>query len=194
LHTVVPGRPIGLHPHIVGELAAEGIHLHFYGDFTQGQWREWIARALALAPRHLHLHANVAQDRWVEEFSRYDAGWLHCFASRNGGEVRRADWDDLNLPARLSTLAMAGLPMIQRDNHGALVAAQSLAREMDIGLFYRDIPGLADQLRDGGRMTRLRERVWDQRMQFCFDTHAPELLAFFREVIAQGSPSRSARG
>jgi len=194
LHTVVPGRPIGLHPHTVAELAAEGIHLHFYGDFTQGQWREWIAKALALAPRHLHLHANVAQDRWVEEFSRYEAGWLHCFASRNGGEVRRADWDDLNLPARLSTLAMAGLPMIQRDNHGALVAAQSLAREMDIGIFYRDIPGLADQLRDGGRMTRLRERVWAQRMQFCFDTHAPRLLAFFREVIAQGSPSRSARG
>ena len=171
-------------------LAAQGIHLHFYGDFTQGQWREWIVKVSALAPRHLHLHANVSQDRWVEEFSRYDAGWLHCFASRNAGDVRRADWDDLNLPARIATLAMAGLPLIQRDNIGALVAAQSLARDMGIGIFHRDIAGLADQLRDGGRMARLRERVWQQRMQFCFDTHAPGLLAFFREVIDRSGGAR----
>jgi hypothetical protein len=60
-HTVVPGRPIGLHPATVGELARERVHLHFYGDFTQGQWREWIDKAQRLAPRHLHLHANVDQ-------------------------------------------------------------------------------------------------------------------------------------
>ncbi|BDT59850.1 hypothetical protein MasN3_33440 [Massilia varians] len=36
VHTVVPGRPIGLHPPTVAELARHGIHLHFYGDFTQG--------------------------------------------------------------------------------------------------------------------------------------------------------------
>jgi hypothetical protein len=168
----------------VDELAHEGIHLHFYGDFTQGQWREWIAKAQALAPRHLHLHANVAQDRWVEEFSRYDAGWLHCFASRNAGELARADWDDLNYPARIATLAAAGLPMIQRDNAGAIVAAQSLARRLEIGLFYEGIGGLAAQLRDSGRMERLRANVWRQREQFCFDAHLGELLRFFRQVIS----------
>jgi hypothetical protein len=198
IHTVVPGRPIGLHPHTVDELARHGVHLHFYGDFTQGQWREWIANAGALAPRHLHLHANVAQDRWVEEFSRYDAGWLHCFASRNGGELRRADWDDLNYPARIATLAVAGLPMIQRDNGGAIVAAQALARRLDIGLFYDGIEDLAAQLREAGRMESLRANVWRQRAQFAFDTHVPALLAFFREVMGQAAVHRpcssSARG
>jgi hypothetical protein len=185
LHTVVPGRPIGLHPHTVDELARQGIHLHFYGDFTQGQWRDWIARAGALAPRHLHLHANVAQDRWVEEFSRYDAGWLHCFASRNGGELARADWDDLNLPARIATLAMAGLPMIQRENAGAIVASQALARRLGIGLFFDEVEDLAAQLRDGGRMESLRANMWRQREQFAFDTHVPALVGFFRQVMAQ---------
>lgn len=47
VHTVVPGRPFGLHPHTAAELAAQGIRVHFYGDFTHGQWREWIAKALA---------------------------------------------------------------------------------------------------------------------------------------------------
>jgi hypothetical protein len=184
VHTVVPGRPIGLHPHTVDELARHGIHLHFYGDFTHGQWRDWIAKTQALAPRHLHLHANVAQDRWVEEFSRYDAGWLHCFASRNAGELARADWDDLNYPARIATLAAAGLPMIQRDNAGAIVAAQSLARRLEIGLFYDDIDELAAQLRETGPMERLRANVWRQREQFCFDAHVGELVGFFREVIS----------
>ncbi len=184
VHTVVPGRPIGLHPPTVAALAAAGIHLHFYGDFTHGQWREWIATTQALAPHHLHLHGNVAQDRWVEEFSRYDAGWLHCFASRNGGDLRRADWDDLNLPARIATLAAAGLPLIQRENGDAVVAAQALARRLGVGVFHDDIDDLAAQLRDRPHMDALRARMWAQREQFCFDAHVPALVAFFRQVIA----------
>ncbi len=184
VHTVVPGRPIGLHPWTVGELAAAKIHLHFYGDFTQNVWRSWIAKARALAPDHLHLHPQVDQDRWVEEFSRYDAGWLHLFQSRNGGDLRRADWDDLNYPARLATLAAAGLPVLQGDNPGAIVATQELARELDIGLFVTDMARLGEELRDAARMAVLRRNAWRHRYRFTFDHHADHLVAFFREVIA----------
>jgi hypothetical protein len=193
-HTVVPGRPIGLHPPTVGELAREGIHLHFYGDFTQGQWRDWIGQAEALAPRHLHLHPNVDQAQWVKEFSRYDAGWLHSFVSANGGEIRRANWDDLNYPARIATLAMAGVPMIQRDNEGAVVASQSLTRRLGLGLAYRSIGELGAMLRDRERMDQLREQVWRQRFEFCFDTHVPALVQFFRTVIANYAPGPRAAG
>lgn len=185
IHTVVPGRPIGLHPHTVGELAAQGIHLHFYGDFTQGLWRTWIDKVRVVAEGFLHLHPNVDQDRWVSEFSQYDAGWLHLFESRNGGDLRRADWDDLNYPARIATLAVAGLPLIQRDNGGAVVASQSLARHHEIGLFFDDMTQLREQLRDEGLMGRLRANVWRLREQFTFDAHADRLVSFFREVIAR---------
>ncbi|VXB93860.1 glycosyltransferase [Massilia sp. 9I] len=191
VHTVVPGRPIGLHPPMVAELARHGIHLHFYGDFTQGQWREWIDKVRILAPEHLHLHPNVDPDRWVQEFSQYDAGWLHVFRSGNGGDIRRADWDDLNLPARVATLAAAGLPMIQFDNRGAIVAAQALARRLGIGLFFDSIDGLAQQLHDVEHMAALRERVWQVRDGFCFDLHVPALVDFFERVIAGcGKPMR----
>lgn len=183
LHTVVPGRPIGLHPHTVGELSAAGIHLHFYGDFTHGQWREWIEKARRIAPGHLHLHSQVDQEGWVSEFSQYDAGWLHFFESENRGELRRANWDDLNYPARLATLAAAGLPMLQRDNSHSVVATQTLIRDLDIGLFFDDMPELAAMLRDESLMARLRANVWRHRERFTFDYHTDRLIEFFRQVI-----------
>ena len=184
IHTVVPGRPIGLHPPDVAALGENGIHLHFYGDFTHGQWREWIEKTRRLAPRHIHLHPQVDQERWVSEFSQYDAGWLHYFESENRGELRRANWDDLNYPARLSTLVSAGLPVLQRDNRGSIVATQSLARELDIGLFFTSMEELRSRLEDETRMEALRLAVWRQREKFTFDYHADALVQFFREVIA----------
>jgi glycosyltransferase involved in cell wall biosynthesis len=185
IHTVVPGRPIGLHPWTVGELAEQGIHLHFYGDFTQGMWRSWIEKALRGAEGYLHLHPNVDQRQWVTEFSRYDAGWIHVFKSENQGDLRRANWDDLNYPARISTLAAAGLPLLQYDNQGAIVAAQTLARQMEIGVFFSEMAQLREQLRDEQRIAQIRENVWRQRDCFTFDAHADRLIAFFRDVIEQ---------
>ncbi len=185
VHTVVPGRPIGLHPHTVAELAEQGVHLHFYGDFTHGQWRAWIEKTQRMAPGNLHLHGVVHQGDWVREFSQYDAGWLHTFASRNGGDLRRADWDDLNYPARLTTLVAAGVPLLQRDNSGAVVATQTLVRERGVGLFFRDMAHLGELLRDREAVAAVRERVWEQRLDFTFDAHADALVDFFRRVVVQ---------
>jgi glycosyltransferase involved in cell wall biosynthesis len=182
MHTVVPGRPIGLHPWTVGELAEQGIHLHFYGDFTQGVWRTWIEKANAVAEGYLHLHPNVGQDGWVREFSQYDAGWLHFFKSENEGDLRRSNWDDLNYPARIATLAVSGLPLLQYDNQGAVVASQTLAREYDIGLFFTNMEQLRAQLKDKRRMKRVRENVWRQREQFMFDTHTDRLIDYLKQV------------
>ncbi|MBA3945699.1 MAG: glycosyltransferase family 2 protein [Herpetosiphonaceae bacterium] len=182
-HTVVPGRPIGLHPWTVGDLAEQRIHLHFYGDFTQGLWRSWIEKANRVAAGFLHLHSNVDQEAWVTEFSQYDAGWLHFFRSENAGDLRRANWDDLNYPARIATLAVAGLPLLQYDNYNALVASQTLAHRLDLGLFFSDMAQLRAQLSDEQRMAQLHDNVWRRREQFMFDTHADNLISFMRQVI-----------
>jgi Glycosyl transferase family 2 len=183
IHTMVPGRPIGLHPETVGELAANGIHLHFYGDFTHGQWREWIDRARGLAPRHLHLHGTVGQEGWATEFARYDAGWLHVFRSRNGGELHRANWDDLNVPARMATLAAARLPMLQQDNRGSLVAVQSLGLAHGVSVFFETIEDLATQLRDESGIARVNRAVEANREVFTFDHHADRLVEFLRRAV-----------
>ena len=114
IHTVVAGGPIGLTPSLIGELSALGVHVHFYGDFHRGQWPAWVEQVRTVAPDHMHLHPQVNHDRWVSELSQYDAAWLHLVKSRNEGELRRADWGDLNYPARLATYAAAGVPWIPR--------------------------------------------------------------------------------
>lgn len=191
IHTVVPGRPIGLHPHTVGELAAHGIHLHFYGDLTHHLWSGWIETTSKLAPGYLHLHSQVDQRGWVSEFSKYDAGWLHIFKSENAGELRRANWDDLNYPARIATLVAAGLPLIQFDNRHAVVATQALSKALDIGVFFTDIPHLGVQLRNESLLARVRHNVGRHRSQFTFDHHVDDLVGFFRQVIDHRSVPRS---
>lgn len=183
LHTVVPGRPIGMHPWIVEEMARQDVHLHFYGNFTHGQWRKWIDTVSKLAPHHLHLHPQVDQSGWVREFSRYDAGWLHFEPSSNCGDLHRATWDDLNYPARMATLAAAGLPMLQYDNTDSIFATQTLARKLDLGFEFRTMEGLRAHLRHEIRVNEVRENVWRSRHHFAFDTWADDLIRFFRCVI-----------
>lgn len=179
IHTVCAGRPIGLVPW--EEIAAAGIHVHFYG----AQFHEWFPNwsREGLETGHMHLHPTVTPAGWVRELSRYDAGWVQIFDSRNGGDLRRANWDDLNLPARLGTYAAAGLPWIMRDNRHSLVAMQTLAQRHDFGLFFRDFADAAAQLRDRPRLAQLTANARAAREDFAFETHAPALIALFRQVI-----------
>lgn len=185
LHTVVPGRPFGLVPEDIAELANQKIHMHFYGDAQQRLFREWIIMAEALAPGYLHIHPNCDQQNWVKEFSQYDAGWLHFFESENNGEIMQVEWNDLNYPARMATLAAAGLPMLQKDNTGHMVATQSITRRLDMGVFFNSFAELGSMLKNKDKMKQVRQNVWDNRFIFSFDYHADDLIQFFRKVISQ---------
>jgi hypothetical protein len=99
----------------------------------------------------------------------------------------------------MATLAAAGLPMIQFDNAGSIVATQTIVREHDLGLFYRTIPDLGAQLRNRHRMDELGTNVWRERQRFTFDHHVDRLISFFRQVISErscavGTGSKAGRG
>ena len=119
----------------------------------------------------------------MEEFSRYDAGWLHAGHSRNRGDLFRAMWDDLNIPARVGTLAAAGLPMILRRNTEHIVASKELSEQYGIGILYDSITELATQLHDKDFMDILKRNMQEHRMEFTMDAHTPELIRFFQSLI-----------
>lgn len=180
-HTVCSGR-IFLEP--MAQLAERKIHVHHYGSRYARWGSHWI-NAAADSP-YLHLHSDVEPQRWTAELSRYDAAWLHVFTSENGGDLRRASWDDLNLPARIGTYAAAGLPWIFRRNAGHRVAVSRLAHSIGAAIAYDDVDELADLLARERRSRQARTRMRDERAAFCFDNHVPTLTGFFASLKPGG--------
>lgn len=183
IHTVVAGRMVGLTPENIEALSKNNIHVHLYTESYEDAWAGLIKMMMDVAPLHFHVHHHVSQDNWVKEFSQYDAGWLHCFDSNNGGDICLCAWNDLNIPARLSTMMAAGIPTIQKDNSKHMVAMQSCVKSIDCGIFYSNMSNLVCQLKNENRMKELRENVIKHRLKFTFDYHVKELTEFFYRVI-----------
>ncbi len=178
-HTVCTGR-IFVEP--LADLTAAGIHVHVYGTSFRRWGADWMRGHLD--SRYLHQHATVEPRYWVRELSRYDAGWCHVHTSTNDGDIRRAEWNDLNLPARIGTYAMAGLPWLFRDNTGHTVAVQRLAEEYGVGIPYRDGADLAERLRAERSHRQGQDAMRRARAEFTFDHHVPRLVDFFEKLIA----------
>ena len=53
--------------------------------------------------------------------------------------------------------------MLQRDNSGALVATQTLVRDLGVGLFLSDMAELGEQLRDRSHLAEVQETAWARR-------------------------------
>lgn len=187
MHTLVAGRLLGITAHDIEQMARHHIHFHIYGDVFQHQARNTIDEAIALAPDYVHLHPSCPAEEWTREFSQYDAAWLHWHRSRNGGDLSRAAWQDFNSPARLSTYAIAGLPMIMADNTGHRVHYQEYLQRLGMALPISSFSDLARKWNDKPLMDSLRENSWRNRHEFCFDSWIDRLEDFFRTVIKSKS-------
>ncbi|NDV57151.1 glycosyltransferase family A protein [Bacteroides sp. 519] len=183
IHTVVPGRMVGIDISALKVLAENKIHVHLYTENYYKSRDDLNKEAQRNAPGYFHTHPHCAADRWVEEFSQYDAGWLHCFNSQNKGKIMDTGWNDLNMPARMNTLAAAGLPMIQKDNSEHIVAMQSHIRKNNLGIFFNTYEELSMKLKDDKLVDTLRENVRNYRLSFTFDYYVKDLIDFFRKVI-----------
>jgi hypothetical protein len=162
------------------------VHTHLYGQVRApgptGSWTGWLQEALARAPGFVHVHPAVGPEDWVRELSRHDAGWLHRFDSTNGGDLRRASWDDLNSPARLPVYLAAGLPLLQQANPGSLVSVERVLREDGTGLFYRSADDVAAVLHEEVATRAGQAAALAARERHVFDAHADRLVDLFRSI------------
>ena len=77
----------------------------------------------------------------------------------------------------------AGLPVIQFDNCGNLVAVEEIVRRYDIGIQFHNIKDLSEQLHDKEKMDRLKSNVLHNRFHFSFDFYVPQLVEMFNKAI-----------
>ncbi len=69
----------------------------------------WISKGKKLAPEYLHLHTNCTQESRVNYFSRYIMQAVPIILK---AKLMGILWNDLNYPARMATLAVAGVPVL----------------------------------------------------------------------------------
>lgn len=183
IHTLVAGRMIGVTPEGFQTLVDNKIHIHLYNENYYELNTLGNNRYMKISKDYFHVHKHVAPNKWVEEFSKYDAGWLHCVASTNNGQLIQATWDDLNVPARLSTYAAAGLPVIILENRGHLVAVKKMTTSLGVAITYENYPELAEKLRREVIVRNHSQRMMDIRLQFSFDNNVPKLIQLFKDAI-----------
>lgn len=187
VHTAVLGRPLGVDAGLLTALGRAGVHVHLHGQVDDrgpaAGWRAQVEQARRAVPGFVHVHPRVDQRGWVRVLSRYDAGWLHRLRSSNGGDLRRAGWDDLNAPARLPTYAAAGLPVLQQRSRGCVVAVERLVGEA--GVLFDDVDHLVQQLHDGVTLGRARQAQWRDRARFTFDAWTDDVVAALRRAVAR---------
>ena len=191
VHTVVLGRPLGVDADLLVRLGRAGVHVHLHGQVRDhGPAAGWAAavREAQAQVDTVHLHPKVEQPDWVRVLSRYDAGWLHRFRATNGGDLRRAVWDDLNAPARIPTYASAGLPMLQQASPGSVVAAERLLG--DSAVRYDDVDDLVARLHDRDGLERAARASWDGRSRFTFDAHVDRLVAALERAAGRAGARR----
>jgi hypothetical protein len=135
------------------------------------------------APEHFHTHPHISLLNWTEEFSKYDAGWLHNLESANNGNLFDVSWDDLNIPARTSTYASAGLPVILKDNSAHIAAMQTKIGDLGYGLFFNKLDDLVLLLKDKKHMSKLTKNARKASPLFTFDHYIENLTSFFHKVI-----------
>lgn len=183
IHTVVAGRMIGISDQDLRILAENKIHVHLYTENYHLSRQSQTEHCKKIAPDFFHVHPHCAASDWTKVFSQYDAGWLHCLQSSNNGDLLKASWDDLNIPARINTYAAAGIPVLMQDNPNHIMATKKCIEDLDIGILFKDYQDLSDKLRDEHLMNRLQNKMMVQRELFSFDYYVPKLVQLFKEAI-----------
>lgn len=178
IHILNSGRLVGLSLRDINYLCQQKIHIHSYGSNSP-----LVHCAQQANPTYFHVHGYCSPKDWVTEYSQYDAGLSHCFLSKNYNELVRTSWDDLNIPAKMNTFAIAGLPMIQRNNSGHIVATQRIADTFDCNISFSTLEELVETLRNTKRMAELTHHIMKERELFVFDTYVPALMDFFKVII-----------
>lgn len=179
IHTVCVGRPLGLD--YVATLTKSKIHFHLFGDYYKGYVRDLNLESLV--GKYLHVHPTVEPRDWVAVLSGFDAAWTHVWAPDELAlQSESPSWGELNLPARLATYALAGLPWIVQKHPSRPTAVEALASQGGFGLPFSNVSNLSETLGDRPAIESAKQQMVKHRHQFTFDQYVERFERLIDEV------------
>ena len=135
-----PGRPIGLHPHTVAELARarrppallRRLHARAVAGLDREGPVDWRRATCTCTP-------TSTRSAGCDEFSRYDAGWLHRSPATTAATSAAPTGTTSTTPPGSRRWSRPACRCSSATTPAHVVATQTLARERDLGLFFTDV-------------------------------------------------------
>lgn len=163
---------IGRAKHDIGALAARGIHVHYHscskvpGGKMPGS--ECIHReryygdvkSINKKPVDMHKILSTKQKLWYKAFTKYDAGLMHFFDPIGQNTYNGID---INVPGRVNTYLMHGLPPIIPNRESSI---KDFLSGTDCAVQFDDYEDLAGKLRDSDFMCEKTQAVYKYRHKF----------------------------
>ena len=180
LHIALIGRRV----HPPGIFIANKIHVHYHSTSPATKsfytHKEKYLGDLSMMRRHpvsIQDIFNFKKQVWYSTFSKYDAGLMH-FYSQTGKDV--FDSIDINVPGRVNTYLMAGLPPIFNNRDSAI---RDFLQDTDCFVAFKDEEDLISQLRDEKLLARLHENVLKVQYKFSMQYELTRVIPFFDSII-----------
>lgn len=130
-----------------------------------------------LGKRPISLFKTLAfkQAHWTN-FSKYNAGLMH-----NSNEYRHDYYKgyDVNVPGRVNTYILSGIPPIINDLHSGI---HQLLKEHGCAITYKNIGELVDKLNDLDYIMYKKNIVREVRYKFTAQYELPRLEKFFNTL------------
>ncbi|GCE14621.1 hypothetical protein [Tengunoibacter tsumagoiensis] len=157
------------------------IHVHLYGIYHHQDEEHnifirpyaptlQVYKRLADLYPYVHIHDYITPEEFTQEWSGYDAGFLHVPVPR---EHYYGRFEQLNMPCRYAAYLAAALPLAAHEGQTAMAR---FVKKNHLGLVYQSYDELAEQLHDTQHMESLTRSVEDKRYNFSFEAQAPHLI------------------
>lgn len=176
---------IGQIRHDMGYFAKNGIHVHYHSvgrkDVSTNPYihiEEYMGDGKKLSKKPISIQGlfSYKKKAWYKTFARYDAGIMHL-ARRELSIYRERD---MNVPGRVNTYIMCGLPPIIWDEDSSIrdfLAASGCA------LAFKSEPDLMTKLKDKEYMHGLQNQTLKVRKDFSMQHEIRRVTDFFEGLL-----------
>ncbi len=150
------------------DLTRHGYHVHIYDSHLNEDYRK-----LGQAHAAIHYHGHMSPKELPYKLTQYDYGWAGFNAERNKEHL------DVALPNKLFEYLASGLPVLSFPHK----AQKEFIETNRVGLVFRDLDQLDEEIGDRQAMDQLRRQVIARRYDFTMEANIGRVLTLYQELL-----------